>query len=154
MTVASDHIDVLLPARSCYQYHNSRRQLTDAFHAPGACFLQVAALHACCNFINSLDEANEREVFQPMIVPMLTALGRCLSASDEASAQDVLELLIEVAENYPKFLRKHLQEVVSAMMQVGYFMCQSLAIVWPMGVAPGQLMVCGGACTIGMVGPL
>lgn len=53
-----------------------------------------------------------------MIVPMLTALGRCLSASDENSAQDVLELLIEVAEGYPKFLRKNLQEVVSAMMQV------------------------------------
>jgi hypothetical protein len=33
--------------------------------------------------------------------------------------QDVLELLIEVAESYPKFLRKHLQELVSAMMQVG-----------------------------------
>jgi hypothetical protein len=32
--------------------------------------------------------------------------------------QDVLELLIEVAESYPKFLRKHLQELVSAMMQV------------------------------------
>jgi glutamate racemase len=30
----------------------------------------------------------------------------------------VLELLIEVAESYPKFLRKHLQELVSAMMQV------------------------------------
>lgn len=44
--------------------------------------------------------------------------GRCLSAGDENAAQDVLELLIEVAENYPRFLRKHLQEMVSAMMQV------------------------------------
>jgi hypothetical protein len=45
--------------------------------------------------------------------------GRCLSAGDENAAQDVLELLIEVAEGYPRFLRKHLQEMVSAMMQVG-----------------------------------
>eukprot|EP00878_Enallax_costatus_P012560 GHUV01013118.1.p1 GENE.GHUV01013118.1~~GHUV01013118.1.p1 ORF type:complete len:1009 (+),score=321.88 GHUV01013118.1:364-3390(+) len=80
--------------------------------------VQVAALHACCNFINSLDDAHERDLFQPMIVPMLTALGRCLSASDESNAQDVLELLIEVAESYPKFMRKNLQEVVSAMMQI------------------------------------
>jgi hypothetical protein len=124
--------------------------------------LQVAALHACCNFINALDDARERETFQPMLVPMLAALGRCLTAGDESSAQvmpasmlsacygfpfcivalaglsqdccrtcssltslccarclqDVLELLIEVAESYPKFLRKHLQELVSAMMQV------------------------------------
>jgi hypothetical protein len=39
-------------------------------------------------------------------------------SGDESAAQDVLELLIEVAETYPKFLRKHLQEMVSAMMQV------------------------------------
>jgi hypothetical protein len=130
-------------------------------HAP-----QVAALTACCSFINALDEARERETFQPLLVPMLAALvrsaadcraallwfaactaavdtcwfhhasrplptasaslitccrpaqGRCLSAGDENAAQDVLELLIEVAESYPRFLRKHLQELVSAMMQV------------------------------------
>jgi hypothetical protein len=35
----------------------------------------------------------------------------------------VLELLIEVAESYPRFLRKHLQEMVSAMMQVGGVGC-------------------------------
>jgi hypothetical protein len=49
--------------------------------------LQVAALHACCNFINALDDAREREAFQPMLVPMLAALGRCLTAGDESSAQ-------------------------------------------------------------------
>eukprot|EP00775_Hariotina_reticulata_P003510 gene3510-3780_t len=75
--------------------------------------VQVATLHVCCNFINSLDEPRERELFQPMLVPMLTALGRCLSAGDESAAQDVLELLIEVAETYPKFLRKHLQEMIT-----------------------------------------
>ncbi|WIA40679.1 hypothetical protein OEZ86_004377 [Tetradesmus obliquus] len=80
--------------------------------------VQVAALHACCNFINALDDPREREAFQPMLVPMLAALGRCLTAGDESSAQDVLELLIEVAESYPKFLRKHLTELVSAMMQI------------------------------------
>jgi hypothetical protein len=30
----------------------------------------------------------------------------------------MLELLIEVAEAYPRFLRKQLQDMVSAMMQV------------------------------------
>lgn len=44
--------------------------------------------------------------------------GRCLTAGDENAAQDVLELLIEVAEGYPRFLRRHLQELVGAMMQV------------------------------------
>ncbi|KAF6254101.1 armadillo-type protein [Scenedesmus sp. NREL 46B-D3] len=80
--------------------------------------VQIAALHVCCNFINNLDDAREREAFQPMLVPMLAALGRCLTAGDESSAQDVLELLIEVAESYPKFLRKNLQDLVGAMMQI------------------------------------
>jgi hypothetical protein len=135
---------------------------------------QVAALTACCSFINSLEDNREREVFQPLLVPMLAALvravggsdsgsstaehswlvdkrlgapmrmkqlcaavcpvsqalsccllcrlvppqGRCLTAGDENAAQDVLELLIEVAEGYPRFLRRHLQELVGAMMQV------------------------------------
>ncbi|KAF8055485.1 IPO5 [Scenedesmus sp. PABB004] len=80
--------------------------------------VQVAALHACCNFINALDEPREREGFQPQLVPMLAALGRCLSGGDEAAAQDVLELLIEVAESHPKFLRKHLSEAVGALLQI------------------------------------
>jgi hypothetical protein len=36
--------------------------------------VQVAALTACCSFINSLEDAREREVFQPLLVPMLAAL--------------------------------------------------------------------------------
>jgi hypothetical protein len=53
------------------------------------------------------------------VLPVSPAQGRCLSVGDENAAQDVLELLIEVAEGYPRFLRKHLQDMVSAMMQVG-----------------------------------
>jgi hypothetical protein len=55
----------------------------------------------------------------PCTLP-LCALLTLLPAAAAAAAgrKDVLELLIEVAESYPKFLRKHLQELVSAMMQV------------------------------------
>jgi len=80
--------------------------------------VQVAALLCVANLIQSLNEASEREAFQPMVPAMLSALGRCLQGGEENSAQEVLEALIEVAENHPKFLRRHLAEVVSAMLQI------------------------------------
>lgn len=39
-------------------------------------------------------------------------------SSDEQSAQEVLEQLIEVAEQHPKFLKKQLPEVIAAMLQI------------------------------------
>lgn len=41
--------------------------------------LQVAALHCVAGFIQQLEEAKERDAFQPMISPMLATLGRCLT---------------------------------------------------------------------------
>lgn len=134
--------------------------------------VQVASLHCVAGFIQQLEEAKERDAFQPMIGAMLATLGRCLQvrscvhweliaasgslrsadgsltprhcsstacnlltrwnplthlhtnttrkhqASDEQSAQEVLEQLIEVAEQHPKFLKKQLGEVISAMLQI------------------------------------
>ncbi len=37
---------------------------------------------------------------------------------EETSAQEVLEQLIEVAEQHPKFLKKQLPEVIAAMIQI------------------------------------
>ena len=58
-------------------------------------------------------------------------VGRLLNEGEETSAQDALELLIEVAEAHPRFLRRHLTELASAMLQVrpllshaGAFGCQ------------------------------
>ena len=45
-------------------------------------------------------------------------VGRLLNEGEETSAQDALELLIEVAEAHPRFLRRHLTELASAMLQV------------------------------------
>jgi hypothetical protein len=74
---------------ACCNFINALLCLLDAFcvHRLRCLSPQVAALHACCNFINALDDAREREAFQPMLVPMLAALGRCLTAGDESSAQ-------------------------------------------------------------------
>ena len=49
---------------------------------------------------------------------MLAALGSALNSGDEASAQDCIEALMEVADEHPRFLRRQLAETVGAMLQV------------------------------------
>ena len=44
----------------------------------------------------ALDEPSERDKFQHLVPNMLGVLGATLNSQDEASAQDVLEMLIEV----------------------------------------------------------
>jgi hypothetical protein len=80
--------------------------------------VQLASLRAISNFIQALDEPSDRDKFQHLIPAMLGLLGACLNEGDEASAQEGLELFIEVAEAHPRFLRKQLVEVVQAVLQV------------------------------------
>jgi hypothetical protein len=75
-------------------------------HVPLLCGWPFSSACRSCNCANRI------------IAAAAAAQGRCLSAGNEVAAQDVLELLIEVAEAYPRFLRKQLQDMVSAMMQV------------------------------------
>lgn len=80
--------------------------------------VQMAAMRATSAFIRSFESAQEREQLQPLINPMLGCLGRSLTSGDEASAQEALEMWIDVAEVTPKFIRKQLKEVVDAMLTV------------------------------------
>lgn len=74
----------------------------------GACLghasleVALAALSAVANLIQALEEQAERDRFTSMINPMLSCLGRALQAGDEASAQEALEVLIEVRGPVPE----------------------------------------------------
>ncbi|KAF5839603.1 armadillo-type protein [Dunaliella salina] len=80
--------------------------------------VQLAALRASSLFIQAMDEPSERDKFQGLLEPMLACLGTTLNAGDESSAQEALEMLIEVAEAHPRFLRKSLNGVVGAMLSI------------------------------------
>lgn len=54
--------------------------------------------------LQALEEPNERDKFQHMIPAMLTCLGSALNKGDEASAQEALEMFIEVAEAHPRWV--------------------------------------------------
>lgn len=91
--------------------------LTSCLANPSAA-IQVAALRAVAAFVQALDEPQDRDKFQPMLPAMLNTLGQVLREGDESSAQETLEMFIEVAEAHPRFLRKHLEEVVNAMLMI------------------------------------
>lgn len=69
--------------------------------------------------LQELEEPAERDRFQSTIPQQLTVIWNTLQAGDEGTAQEALELFIEVAEAHPRFLRKNLTEIVNAMLQVG-----------------------------------
>lgn len=68
--------------------------------------LSVAASSEACGIV------------QATLQPILSATARVLNSGDEVAAQEVLEVLIEVAEVHPRFFRRQLGEVVAAMLQV------------------------------------
>ncbi|GMH40252.1 hypothetical protein BSKO_08156 [Bryopsis sp. KO-2023] len=80
--------------------------------------VRKAAFDAVCGIVRSLDEASQRNTFQPLIPHMLGCLGHFLNIGAVDAAHDALENMIEVADMIPKFLRKQLPEIVNAMVQL------------------------------------
>lgn len=76
------------------------------------------AFSVTCAVVQSLDESAQRNTFQPLVPHMLGALGHFLTVGDADAAHDALENMIEVADTTPKFLRKQLQDIVNAMVQM------------------------------------
>ena len=80
--------------------------------------VRIAALGAAINFIQCLSNAAERDKFQDLLPLMMQTLTEALNSSQEATAQEALELLIELAGTEPRFLRRQLVEVVGSMLQI------------------------------------
>eukprot|EP00884_Botryococcus_braunii_P020479 jgi/Botrbrau1/7114/Bobra.0165s0131.1 len=78
----------------------------------------VAAMRAATTFILAVDDSAERQRFQDLLPHMLSVLAQSLNRGEELAAQEVLELFIELAESQPRFLRRNLNEVAAAMIQV------------------------------------
>lgn len=80
--------------------------------------VRIAALSAVINFIQCLSSSSERDRFQDLLPAMMKTLTEALNSGQEATAQEALELLIELAGTEPRFLRRQLVDVVGAMLQV------------------------------------
>ncbi|KDP42089.1 hypothetical protein JCGZ_01877 [Jatropha curcas] len=80
--------------------------------------VKIAALNAVINFIQCLNSSSDRDRFQDLLPAMMRTLTEALNNGNEATAQEALELLIELAGTEPRFLRRQLVDVVGSMLQI------------------------------------
>ena len=80
--------------------------------------VRIAALNATINFIQCLTNNSDLDMFQDLLPLMMRTLTEALNGNQEATAQEALELLIELAGGEPRFLRKQIVEVVGSMLQI------------------------------------
>lgn len=80
--------------------------------------VRIAALGAAINFIQCLPSAADRDKFQDLLPLMMQTLTEALNCGQEATAQEALELLVELAGTEPRFLRRQLVDVVGSMLQI------------------------------------
>ncbi|GMI97486.1 EMBRYO DEFECTIVE 2734, (karyopherin enabling the transport of the cytoplasmic HYL1 [Hibiscus trionum] len=90
------------------------RCLSESTHAD----VKIAALNAVINFIQCLTSSSDRDRFQDLLPAMMRTLTEALNNGNEATAQEALELLIELAGTEPRFLRRQLVDVVGSMLQI------------------------------------
>jgi importin-5 len=89
------------------------------FASEDAC--SIACLKAWLWF-QAMEDPSERQRFQDLLPQMLAVLAQSLNNGEELVAQEMLELFIELAESQPRFLRRNLQEVAAAMIQVCFLL--------------------------------
>ncbi|KAK6937001.1 Importin repeat 4 [Dillenia turbinata] len=80
--------------------------------------VKIAALSAAINFVQCLSNSSDRDRFQDLLPLMMRTLTEALNCGQEATAQEALELLIELAGTEPRFLRRQLVDVVGSMLQI------------------------------------
>ncbi|KAL6506577.1 hypothetical protein OROGR_024758 [Orobanche gracilis] len=80
--------------------------------------VKLAALSAVIKFIQCLSSSNDRDRFQDLLPSMMRTLTESLNSGQEATAQEALELLIELAGTEPRFLRRQIVDVVGSMLQI------------------------------------
>ncbi|XVE90185.1 hypothetical protein DITRI_Ditri20bG0058100 [Diplodiscus trichospermus] len=85
---------------------------------PLSCDVRIAALSASVSFIQCISNGKDRDTFQDLLPLMMQTLTEALNSGLEATAQEALELLIELAGSEPRFLRRQIMEVVGSMLQI------------------------------------
>lgn len=80
--------------------------------------VKIAALSATINFVQCLESSSDRDRFQDLLPAMMRTLMEALNCGQEVTAQEALELLIELAGTEPRFLRRQIVDVVGSMLQI------------------------------------
>ncbi|KAI4981364.1 hypothetical protein ZWY2020_021849 [Hordeum vulgare] len=84
--------------------------LASALAHPTSPDVRIAALSAAVNLVQCLPTNSDRDKMQDLLPAMMRVRTDCLNSSQEASAQEALELLVELAGAEPRFLRRQVPE--------------------------------------------
>eukprot|EP00210_Caulerpa_lentillifera_P001229 g1185.t1 len=80
--------------------------------------VRTESISAYCNVVESLNESNLRNQFQPLIPKVMNSLSEFLYSGNIESAEQILESLIDLIEEAPRFLKKALAEVIPVIMEI------------------------------------
>ncbi|GLJ05429.1 hypothetical protein SUGI_0018100 [Cryptomeria japonica] len=80
--------------------------------------VRIAALGATTNFVQTIESPQDRERFQDLLPAMMQTLTEALNHNEEVTAQEALEMFIELAGTEPRFLRRQIVDVVGSMLQI------------------------------------
>jgi len=78
--------------------------------------VKVEAISALCTI--AVEPSKLSDALKPMIPKVIEVLMERLNAKDIDSCETILESLIDVAEDEPRFLKKSLREVLDPMMKI------------------------------------
>ncbi|KAK8961974.1 hypothetical protein KSP40_PGU006553 [Platanthera guangdongensis] len=80
--------------------------------------VRIAALGASINLVQWLPCAVERDSFQDLLPAMIRALTESLTSVNETIAQEAVELLVDLADTDPEFLRGQLPDMVGSLLLI------------------------------------
>jgi len=80
--------------------------------------VRLAALGATVSFVQLLESPEEKYQFKDFTLMMFETVSAALNARKEEEALEALQILVELADLEPTFLRPHLITVVNAMLTI------------------------------------
>jgi len=80
--------------------------------------IRSAALKALASFLLTLRNAQSRNAFQELVPMMMSTIEQTMLSGDEVDCRTAIEVFVEIVEYQPKFLKNHVETVVSGMIQI------------------------------------
>jgi len=80
--------------------------------------VRLSALGAVVSFVQLLDSPQEKAQFSDFVPMMFETLSATLNANKEQAGLEALQILVDLADIEPTFLRSHLEMVINAMLTI------------------------------------
>lgn len=79
---------------------------------------QREALCAAAVMVHAITSADMRDLFVPLVPPMLSVIAKALNAGDEDTAVDALSSMVDMVDSHPALFRSHLPTILDATLSL------------------------------------